>query len=237
MSFPLYTGVADFVPLDRDPTSGAATDLFVAATGKMVLVPFMLGGTAPQGTPIAAEALRSFQFAQLNTATAAPEIIGIRANSSNIVTLEPGTAPTYNLKWTSSILASNIRVGDVNGDGKLDLVSNNDNGTLFNLSLGLGDGTFAEPTPILGSGASSGVFELADLGCNGGLGLVVTTTNSLSYLQGQPDGTFSAPVPLVGLQAAVTALAIKDLNGDGRPDLIYTTGTGGLSVAQNLPGP
>ena len=237
MSFPLYTGVLDFVPVDRDPTNGGATDLFVAVPGKLVLVPFVIGSGTASGTPLAAESLRSFQFAQLNTATAAPEIIGIRASPTNIVTLEQSTAPAYTLKWTSSITASNARLGDINGDGKLDLVSSNDNGTQLNVSLGQGDGTFAEAKPITGSGATSGLFELADLGCNGGLGLVVVTGNSLSYLQGQTDGTFGAPVQLIGTQAQATALTVRDLTGDGRPELLYTTMSGGLSVAQNLSGP
>jgi hypothetical protein len=118
------------------------------------------------------------------------------------------------------ILASGLAAGDFNGDGHLDLVETNSDGTV-NVLLGNGDGSFQDPVALhLGGNPSS--VAAADLRGNGITDLIVTSTGptdpGVSVLLGNGDGTFRAPVRYqVGTGAG--SVLVGDFNGDGIPDL------------------
>ncbi len=120
--------------------------------------------------------------------------------------------------------------GDVNGDGKLDLVviDGLEPGYVGTL-LGNGDGTF-QPV-IVGplAGPYPTIPVLADLNGDGKLDLVVTNylqpTNNVNVILGNGDGTFQTAVGYTVGQDSV-AVAVADFNGDGIPDLaIANAGT------------
>lgn len=232
--YPLYAGISDLVPVERDTANGPVTDLFVATADKLVSLPFNLG-TMPPSTLLASEVLRSFQVVQLNAATAAPEIVAVRA-SGGLVVLEQSGTSTYSPKWSNSQPATYFRLTDITADGKPDLIADNSGGTTFYFARGQGNGTFTTPTTFNMSGLTSNAFEPADLACDGSVGLVVATAKSVSYMKGDSEGAFAAPTPIITAPSDITALAVKDLNGDGRPDLFYATANA-LFVAQNLAGP
>lgn len=234
--YSLVPGIMDLQPVDRDTPNGTITDLYVATATQLIALPFAIGGQ-PTPTVLATEALRSFRPAQLDPATAAPELVAVRSANAGLETLEQDAPPTYSQKWSSALLLTSLRIGDVNADGQPDLIGANDNGALLYVALGQGDGRFATPTPISAPGVISGAFEIADLYCDGNQGLVVATAKSLSYMKGHSDGTFAAPTSLVTAQTDISAFAVKDLTGDGRPELVYVTSSGGVTIAQNNPGP
>jgi hypothetical protein len=114
---------------------------------------------------------------------------------------------------TGGFLANSVAVGDVNGDGKPDLVVANQNSV--GVLLGNGDGTF-QPALSYGSGGLS--VAVADVNGDGKPDLVVAGCGGVCILLGNGDGTFKPAVSYnPGGSIAVT---VADVNGDGKPDLL-----------------
>jgi hypothetical protein len=123
-----------------------------------------------------------------------------------------------------------IAVGDLNGDGKLDLVvANNDAGTTavnntINVLLGNGDGSF-QPAQSFTVGTNPTAVALADFNGDGKLDAAVSNhdANNLSILLGKGDGTFQ-PAMNFAAGSGPQSLVVADLNGDGKLDLAVADG-------------
>ncbi|HTZ70473.1 MAG TPA: FG-GAP-like repeat-containing protein, partial [Acetobacteraceae bacterium] len=117
-----------------------------------------------------------------------------------------------------------VTIGDVNGDGKPDLVvgtvDNNGNYQLA-ISLNAGNGTFVAANLIATQFGPSGAV-IGDFNGDGKADLVVAHccgVTTMTYLQGNGDGAFQPEVPFNG-GGSPYAVATADLNGDGKPDLV-----------------
>jgi hypothetical protein len=143
---------------------------------------------------------------------------------------------------------SSITVGDVNGDGRSDLVMNligGEDSTVAQLGvlLGNGDGTFG--APILespGSTGGDGDVALGDFNNDGRLDVAVggeaALPDGLTVNTGNGDGTFGVPFqsPLNFSTGGSDPLGVAaaDLNGDGLVDLVAAnTSSGTVGVLLN----
>lgn len=125
-------------------------------------------------------------------------------------------------------------IGDLNGDGKPDLVATGQDSV--SVLLGNGDGSFAAYLHYAtGHGPSS--VAIGDLNGDGKPDLVTTNAalldNTVSVLLGNGDGTFAASVDY-GVSAIPDCIAIGDLNGDGKPDLVAGSSSYSLQGAVSV---
>jgi hypothetical protein len=129
-------------------------------------------------------------------------------------------------------------VGDVNRDGRLDVVVGNNsiNGNIFTGGVGVlfgnGDGTFQAAVTLAAGGASSGFLLMLDVNADGNDDLLVSsgcqanssTTNCsngiVSVLLGNGDGSFQPPVRYTSGDFAGGRIAAGDVNGDARTDVV-----------------
>ncbi len=118
-----------------------------------------------------------------------------------------------------------IRSGDLNGDGKLDLVTANDGDSTVSVMLGNGNGTFAPYANYFvraldpGSIAAHGLV-VADFNGDGKLDAAVTGRDyaEVDVLLGNGSGGLGAAISSPSSKNSFS-LAGGDFNGDGKPDL------------------
>jgi hypothetical protein len=121
---------------------------------------------------------------------------------------------------------------DLNGDGKLDLVTCNPGSNSVSVQLGNGDGTFQAASTYTVAAYPVAVAA-GDINGDGKLDLVVAceSAGQISVLAGNGDGTFAPAVNYaVGINPNESyypnAIALADLNSDGKVDAIVTDDNG-----------
>jgi hypothetical protein len=135
-----------------------------------------------------------------------------------------GTAQTQFVSNTFSL--RHVIAGDFDGDGKTDLVIENEvyNTQGYAIFLkGNGDGSFDEPTASSAGTPTRGTLTMKATDINGDgvvdLELAQYFGNDAMVLVGAGNGSF-APGVGFGTGAGASDVAVGDLNSDGKPDLV-----------------
>jgi FG-GAP-like repeat len=125
-------------------------------------------------------------------------------------------------------------VGDVNGDGKLDIILTAFGGNLL-VMLGNGDGTFQNAL----SGPSA-IYStqpvLADFNGDGKIDIVVGTYSGLAFLAGSGNGQFQTPIYSNTNLQLNGRLTLGEFNGDGNLDILAPPTNGAFTGVEIMTG-
>ncbi|NYF77944.1 FG-GAP-like repeat-containing protein [Granulicella arctica] len=144
-----------------------------------------------------------------------------------------GTFSTPAFTTTGTELYS-ATLGDINGDGKLDIVLDDapfvsGSGFSILLATGNGDGTFGSPNTILSNYLVSTV-AIGDINDDGKADIVLSAeevegssvaTGGILTITGNGDGTFNPPSLIAGGNFFF-GMQLADMNTDGNPDIVAT---------------
>ncbi len=150
-----------------------------------------------------------------------------------------GTFPTQVLYSTGGVQSYSVAVGDLNGDGKPDIVASNyctteacNGDGSVSVLLGNGDGTFQAATTYDSGGRFATSVALGDVNGDGKLDVMVGNAycqpvpcgskSSVGVLVGKGDGTFQ-PLVTYLIPQSPFSLTVADVNG-GLPDLLLAAG-------------
>ncbi len=128
-----------------------------------------------------------------------------------------------------------LMIGDLNGDGKDDLIQIHpeNSPSTFDVWLSNGDGTFKEGNSYQVSPAQLNGGMFTDVNGDGKLDLVAIdaqTPGLVRTLLGNGDGTFQAATSVTLATASPTDLIFSDFNGDGKPDFAGLNSNGQVVI-------
>ena len=123
-----------------------------------------------------------------------------------------------------------IREADLDGDGNLDLVAGDFDGSSVSALLGVGDGTF-QPVQNYTAGNQGLDVAIADFNNDGKLDLIATSQsdNNLYFLAGVGDGTF-LPAQAIPIGLTSSVVGAGDFNADGKLDLAISTNSAEIGI-------
>jgi hypothetical protein len=158
----------------------------------------------------------------LLTANAGTSTVSVRLNDGRGSFAAPATNP----EPAVGNFPVSVTVGDVDGDGDLDLVTANRGGFTVSICLNDGRGSFSAPAtnanPAVGNTPLS--VEMGDVDGDGDLDLLTANygDNTVSVRLNDGRGSFSAPAinpnPTVG--DSPTSVTVGDVDSDGDLDLL-----------------
>jgi hypothetical protein len=179
----------------------------------------------------AAVALADFNGdGELDVATA----LGTMFGSYSFVALGTGTGTLEapRLYSIGGYESQSLVAGDVNGDGKVDLVTASSSDDNLSVSLGTGTGSFAA-AQIYAAGSQPRSVALADFNGDGKIDVVTANAAGVGVLLGTGTGSFRSPLNS-STGAISVGVVVGDFNGDGLRDVVSAnSGSDNVSVLLN----
>ncbi|MFE2009137.1 FG-GAP repeat domain-containing protein [Streptomyces sp. NPDC059491] len=169
---------------------------------------------------------------------ARPDVLTSNTNGDNVSvwtndgTGALGTASNYYVGGgrpgsysAAQLRPAGLKAGDVNGDGKADVVTVNAGTSDISVLLGDGKGRLGPATRFADAVSLGGALALGDVSGDGKPDVAVAHTDrAITVFLGDGAGAFGAPVthPVGG--RALAGVALTDVNTDGKPDLVTDNG-------------
>jgi hypothetical protein len=137
-----------------------------------------------------------------------------------------GLLPFLHIAGQANLLAA----GDLNGDGKPDIVATSLNNSSMTVVLAKGNGRFAPGQEHAAAGGRPDALALVDVNGDGKLDIVTGQDSSVSVLLGNGDGSFAVKVDSPAGSTSA-GMVFDDLDGDGRLDLVTGSSKSADSVS------
>jgi hypothetical protein len=223
-------GVPDFATLDRTNNTVTITEPVTAST-------YASGGAAAHFTVAVGVKAAALAAGDVNN-DGHPDIVvanmsGSFDEATITVILNSGVRSASAFAATQLFLNANaswgehLALGDVNGDGKLDVILGTSFAQGFVVLLGNGAGGFSVGNSyVIGYGAA--VVAVGDLNGDGKLDVVASGANypELNTLLGNGLGGFTLKVARLNVGSTVTGIGTADFDGDGKRDVVLSDGSG-----------
>jgi hypothetical protein len=150
------------------------------------------------------------------------DIVAANEDSSTVsVVLHPANATfdtnTPVTRYATGNAPRSVTLGDVDGDGDLDMITADFDGHTVSVFFNQGDGTFGAPTTYAETNAA--FVALGDIDGDGDLDMVVARSSRVSVRLNQGDGTFGAGMTY-STDNRAWSVALGDLDGDGDLDMV-----------------
>ena len=130
--------------------------------------------------------------------------------------------------YASGSTLYSLAIGDLNGDGKIDIATADQGDNTLSILYGAGNGVF-QSRVTLSAGASPSDVSIKDVNGDGNMDLVSTDGGGVSIHLGNGDGTFKGRTTLGG--GGPYGVLVSDLSGDGISDIVSNSyGTANLSI-------
>jgi len=222
-------------PLSTDSPTQGALKIFSAQSGGQKAGTTVVNGNTFTFTPTTAFKPGETVFASLTGSALDPAGNAVKPEVFQFTVATTRSSGQFSTAPDVAVgnAPANVTLGDVNGDGRLDILSANNVSNTISVRLNAGNSTFTSSQEVaVGPGNLPEQVALGDLDADGDLDMVIATagspntsgTVSVRFNNGQ--GVFSGTAAYF-VSYAPRRIVLGDIDGDGDLDFATANGTVG----------